>query len=552
MADNGRSFCLVRFFAMPSCLFTNAKVFTGRSETEFAAAFTVTNGQVSWVGSDADAQQQSADQRVDLQGKTVVPGFIDVHTHPTFLSQIVDAIPCTVPLVEDIPGLIAALRQHPNAGKGPSDWIEGWGYDESKLKEGRTPTRHDLDLVSTTQPVYVGRSDCHSGICNSRALVLAGITKDTPDPMGGHFGRDADGSPNGVLTELAANSVVQRAKNVQDYAYAVGSLAQTSQRFSERGIVAVTDMMAFTQPFHHLDVYRDAAKAGFKQQAALYFSWDPCKGDLAAGLQAAQQQGRVKIAGIKLFADGSISGKTAWCSCAYKHTGSLFGMSLLTSSALAQAYDWSRANGAQMAVHAMGDAALQLVIDFFADKAPWMPGGVPSVRLEHATLLKPAQIAQMNTMPMQWGVATQIIFMFAEYDAYTENLVDSEFAQSYALKTFYDELEHVALSSDAPATTWADPDNVFISIQAAVQREAYNGAPIVGSQALTVPQAVLLYTARAAKLSPFDGQLGQIAPGFEASFAVLDRDIFTVPTPEIGALRVDATWVAGEQVYTAR
>ncbi|MEG0919819.1 MAG: amidohydrolase [Comamonas sp.] len=544
------SSALSAFLCMSSCLFTNAKVFTGRSETEFATAFAINNGKVTWVGNDAQARQQSADQRVDLQGKTVVPGFIDVHTHPTFLSQIVDAVPCTVPLVEDIPGLIAALKKHPKAGLGPNDWIEGWGYDESKLKEGRTPTRHDLDLVSTTQPVYVGRSDCHSGICNTRALELAGITQATPDPMGGHFGRDAEGIPNGVLTELAANSVVQRAKAVLDYQQAVNSLARTSQRFSERGIVAVTDMMAFTQPFHHLDVYRDAAKAGFVQQAALYFSWEPCKGDLLAGLQAAQKDGRVKIAGIKLFADGSISGKTAWCSCAYKHTGSLFGMSLLTSAALQQAYEWSVANGAQMAVHAMGDAALQLVIDFFADKQPWLPGGVPSVRLEHATLLKPAQIAQMNAMPMQWGVATQIIFMFAEYEAYTENLVDSEFEQSYALKTFYDQIEHVALSSDAPATTWADPDNVFVSIQAAVQRRAYNGAPIVDSQALTVPQAVLLYTARAAKLSPFDGQLGQITPGFEASFAVLDRDIFTVPFAEIGALRVNATWVAGERVYS--
>ena len=536
---------------MSSCLFTNAKVFTGRSETEFVSAFTVQDGKISWIGNVGDAQQPVADQQVDLQGQTVLPGFIDVHTHPTFLSQIVDAVPCTVPLVEDIPGLIAALKNHPKAGLGPNDWIEGWGYDESKLKEGRTPTRHDLDLVSTTQPVYVGRSDCHSGICNTRALEIAGIGKDTPDPIGGHFGRDADGTPNGVLTELAANSVVQRAKAVLDYAQAVGSLARTSQRFSERGIVAVTDMMAFTQPFHHLDVYRDAAQAGFKQQAALYFSWEPCKGDLLAGLQAAQKGGRVKIAGIKLFADGSISGKTAWCSCAYKHTGSLFGMSLLSSAALEQAYEWSVANGAQMAVHAMGDAALQLVIDFFADKQPWLPGGIPSVRLEHATLLKPAQIAQMNAMPMQWGVATQIIFMFAEYDAYTENLVDSEFDQSYALKTFYQELEHVALSSDAPATTWADPDNVFVSIQAAVQRRAYNGAPIVDSQALTVPQAVLLYTARAAKLSPFDGQLGQIAPGFEASFAVLEQDIFSVSAAAIGSLRVAATWVAGEQVYQA-
>ena len=106
---------------MPTCLFTNAKVFTGRSETEFVSAFTVQDGKISWIGSAGDAQQPVADQQVDLQGQTVLPGFIDVHTHPTFLSQIVDAVPCTVPLVEDIPGLIAALKNHPKAGLGPND-----------------------------------------------------------------------------------------------------------------------------------------------------------------------------------------------------------------------------------------------------------------------------------------------------------------------------------------------------------------------------------------------------------------------------------------------
>ena len=115
--------------------------------------------------------------------------------------MIVNSVPCTVPVVTNIPEMIGALKKHPNFGKGPKDWIEGFGYDESKLAEHRTPTTEDLDKVSTTQPVYVLRSDCHSGICNSRALQIAGITKDTQDPPGAHFGRYANGQPNGVLRE---------------------------------------------------------------------------------------------------------------------------------------------------------------------------------------------------------------------------------------------------------------------------------------------------------------------------------------------------------------
>ncbi len=110
-------------------------------------------------------------------------------------------------------------------------------------------------------------------------------------------------------------------------------------------------------------------------------------------------------------------------------------------------------------------------------------------------------------------------------------------------------VEHVGLSSDAPATTWADPDNVFVSIKAAVTRRAYNGAEIVREQAVTVPQAVLLYTARAATIAPFEGRLGQIAAGFEASFVVLDRDIFRVAPDEIDRTAVEQTWIGGEKVY---
>ena len=168
-------------------VFINGKIFTARDENEFVSAFAVRDGEITRVG---DGTDMSGAEVVDLGGRTVVPGFIDVHTHPTYIAMTRNAVPCTFPVVNSIPELIEALKKHPNYGKGDDLWIEGFGYDESKLVERRTPTRHDLDKVSTTQPVYVMRSDCHSGICNTRALELAGITRDTPDPEGGRFGRD--------------------------------------------------------------------------------------------------------------------------------------------------------------------------------------------------------------------------------------------------------------------------------------------------------------------------------------------------------------------------
>jgi predicted amidohydrolase YtcJ len=181
-----------------------------------------------------------------------------------------------------------------------------------------------------------------------------------------------------------------------------------------------------------------------------------------------------------------------------------------------------------MVFHFMGDGGIEHILDLIAGKEPWMDGDAPSVRLDHATLLDRDQPRRINEAKMNFGVATQVTFFFASYDSYVQNLSESQFRRSYPVKTFYDNLQHVALSSDAPATTWADPDNVFVSLKAAVDRKAYNGADIVREEAITVPQAVRLYTARAAELAPYGDVLGQIAEGFEASSIILDRDIFTI------------------------
>lgn len=526
-------------------VFVNGKIFAGRNESEFVSAFRVADGKITWVG---DAGEVDDADAIDLGGKTVLPGFIDVHTHPTYVAMILNSVPCTVPGVNNIPEMIESLRKHPNFGKGENDWIEGFGYDESKLAEHRTPTTEDLDKVSTTQPVYVLRSDTHSGICNTRALQIAGITRDTPDPEGARFGRYENGEPNGILQEHAANNVVMRAKSVQDFRTKVAGVAGTAAHYYERGIVAVTDMMVYAQPFDDLQVYREAEKQGFRQQAPLYFAWAGLEDNLILDLTDEQRKGRTKFAGIKLFADGSVSGRTAWVSEAYPGSDE-HGFPTISEAKLQSAYDWAKRNKVQISVHAMGDRALQRIIDFFADKEPWLGKDIPSVRLEHVTLLSDEQMRQMNEAKMVFGASTQIIFFFAEHDSYVNNLTDNQYRHTYPVRTYYEKIEHFGLSSDAPATTWADPDNVFVSIKAAVTRRAYNGADIVHEQAITVPQAVLLYTSRPATLAPFEGCLGRIAEGFEASFIVLDRDIFTIDPDEIDQIVVKQTWIQGDKVY---
>ncbi len=527
---------------MISRLYVNAKVFTGRGEDDFAAAFRITDGFFSWVGDQSDVTGEPA---IDLGGRTVVPGFLDVHTHPAFLSTLTDAVRCLPPAVNSLAELLETLRTHPNAGQGPDAWIQGFGYDESKYPEGRGPTADDLDLVSTSQPVFVQRCDGHSSAGNHRALQLAGITDDTPDPPGARYGRDSNGRLNGMLIETNATDTVAAAIPVHDHAQQVRNLVRLNRHFVERGIVGVGDLLATMIP-QPLRTFRAAEHQGLQVQCALYYGWPAIAENAIPDLTDDDRTGRIKIAGLKLFMDGAYSNRTAWTEDPYPGSHE-HGMRTLTDEDLRAAVNWARRNHIQVAVHAMGDRALHHVIDAFADEEPWM-GELPSIRLDHATLFSPAMIGKMNAARMSFAVVSHSIFLFAEYDSYRRNLSPAQFGITYPIRSFYERVPFTALSSDNPATAWADADNVFVSIKAAVTRRAYNGADIGQAEAVTVPQALLLYTGRARQVLPLD-DAGVIDTGYEGSFVVLDRDIFCIDPEEIDRVQVAETWIRGERVY---
>ena len=529
--------------------YRHPKIFTGTGEDDFATAFAVQDGVITWVGEAADVPVGAVVE--DLEGGVVLPGLIDAHTHPTYIAQIVDAVACTVPEVSSIPEMIEALRGHRNVGRGDHLWIEGWGYDESKLAERRSPTRHDLDQVSTTQPVYVLRSDAHSGICNTRALELAGITRETVDPPAAEFGRDPDGTPNGVLKEHGANQPVVQAKGSAGFEADVGAMVRTSDHLARRGIVAVADMFCVPSSYEQLDLFRAAAAQGFRQTARVFYDFDALKELPIRPITAADREGRTRVTGVKLFMDGSVSNRTAWMREPYRDDPepdrAVHGMRLASDQDLVDALAFCRTNLLQLAIHAMGDAAITHVVDVVGGEEPWLEG-VPSVRIEHATVLDAGLVARIRDSRMAFGVATNVNFLFAEHDSYVANLTDEQFSRTYAVKELYEQVVPFALSSDCPATTWHDPDDPFMSIQAAVTRRAYNGAEIVPSQAVTLGQALMLYTGRAGLLSDF-GAVGQIAPGFEASFVTVDRDLFGIDPETIIGSQVTGTWICGDQVF---
>lgn len=291
--------------------FKNAKIFLGTNATTFASAMNITDGVVTHIGETSEVTDPDA---VDLHGKTVLPGIIDVHTHPKYIADALHGVACTPPKVNSIADMKAALKHSSAYGQSASTWIEGWGFDESKLAEHRSPTADDLDEVSTTQPIFIYRSDCHSSVGNSKALELAGIDANTPNPAGGFIGHFPDGRPNGYMKEVAATQLLIQAKSAQSYLDDVDNMANSSDHYLKNGIIAIGELMGRFRPYNSLQLYQDALVDGFKPKTAIYYVFDEI---MPGQVVEPTSQDQLRIAGIKVFMDGSISGETAYNKAPY-------------------------------------------------------------------------------------------------------------------------------------------------------------------------------------------------------------------------------------------
>lgn len=558
-------------------LYINGKIFTSDDDLPQAEAMAVKDGRIAWVGTDADAQAAGlaadAAQLVDLGEKRVLPGFVDCHMHAIMLSDFAKQISVLPPEIYSIADLQAAIKRV-REEQGEGRWILGWGYDEGKLAENRAPNRLDLDAGCSDSPVVVQRSCTHIWAVNSKALELAGITKDTPDPEGGKIGRDENGEPDGILYETATYLVMNLlpTKTVEDMA---GDLVNLGNILVAQGVTTVTDMGEDVCDKYG-DIFRAAIKKGFRNRASAYCSWRfvEQQGDgVVINDPDFNGNGQFRLVGVKMIGDGSVSGRTAWCdvpylpvqdkdgeategevdgACAGSLSGPLepepeYGMPVCTEEEILAAVAFCKKHQCQLSIHCMGARAIDRAVDLTWEEKPWMENPeVPSVRLEHVAM--PTQRAMKRSAKAGIAWATQPIFLYSEIESYQKNMPAERVGENYNLADWQEAGVRFAFSTDAPATSWATPSEPFANLKGAVTRKAWNGEDCGQRHKVDIKTAIRLYTAEAAPIAGFT-DVGMLKEGYMADFIVLDRDILEISADEIDQVKVEETWISGEKVY---
>lgn len=524
-------------------IFHNAKIHTMNPRQPQADAVLVgDNGRIRWVGSfDAMPTIEGIGKlkRVNLEGRTLIPGFNDAHVHiwklGLLLTVQVDARAAAAP---DMASIIANFAERASTTQ-PGVWLTGRGYNEVELPENRHPSRHDLDQASTDHPIALTRTCGHMIVANSKALALAGITRETPNPPGGMIVRDSDGEPTGLLQETAQGLLTRVIPEYDDETMARAIRAANYHQL-RLGITSATDPLLTPS---HLRVYRQLESDG---DLAVRVNGLPIRrpdgGTETLPLPERYVSDTLRIDCVKFFADGGLSGATAAISVPYKVTGTQ-GVLRFNDEDLFDLMWEAHDAGFRIATHAIGDVAIEQVLSTYEALHNRKPDTGLRHRIEHLGLPDADQLARCRAINVI--AVPQTIFLYALGTTYRRYLPDPFFPRCYPVKAMLDAGLTIALSSDAPVVP---DDNPLLGMMAAINRCDGNGEPFAPEQAISAYDALYAYTMGGAIASGDQNNRGSIEPGKWADFAVLSGDPLIMPVDALPEIKVCQTYVGGTLV----
>ena len=533
-------------------LIENARVITMDANKPAADTLLVQDGRIAWVGMAKDQPQGLLDnhadlQRIDLQGKTVLPGFVEPHMHLpplAMLHRFSNVGPNRFATTEEA---LAQLRDDA-AEVEAGEWVVGRQFDPS-LQEGPDYLTKDLlDTVSTEHPVFVYNASLHLAYCNSLALDIAGIDANTEDPPNAELGRTESGEPNGVLKAGPAMALVARHNpklREQNLAEACLGVFNTANRV---GITTLCDQGTGTfQGVGELALYQSLNDSGqmtarfrYSVSQAAAAKWDEAEIEWGEGDEW------VRRTGWKIVSDGSNQGRTGLQRESFVGSDST-GMAYIEKDELDAAVEKRLRDGWAVCVHANGDAAIDRVLDAFAKaKAKGLDPAEKRCRIEHCSILHDEQITKMQEL----GLSPSFLIGHVHYwgKAFVEDIFGPEKAAKLDRTGACEDLGiRWTVHSDDPVTEM----NPLRCIENAVTRNMWRSDQLLSpEERVPVEAALRAMTIDAAWQCHSDHEVGSLEVGKFADFVVLAEDPLAVEPERLAQIQVLETWVGGRQVYS--
>lgn len=516
-------------------ILTNGKIITVDDEFSIRDTVIVDDGRILETGGAELTLKYQSEETVDLQGKVLMPGFNDSHTHirgrPQRYIELGD-----VSSISEIQDLIRTKITEIGEG----EWVTGYGWSEDELEEGRRPLRSDLDAAAPNNPVILTRAGGHSAVVNSSALNRADVTLATPQPEGGVIERGQDGQLNGVIRER--QELVGRLVPDSTYEELIASLETNLNDLLRLGITSITDASKPPGQFAMWEELYRTAKLPLPR-SQVQFQWFDVDGINDVKARVGKGTDFLKIGPIKVFADGGFTGPAAYTLEPYRNQGEYRGYLNMSPRELAAHLNEIHDAGWQIGIHAIGDAAIVMVVNILADALERNPREDHRHYLNHFSM-RPPELTMDLMAEHQIHITQQPNFTYTLEGRYVDNLDGWRLQHNNPLRSPMDHGIKVAISSDIL------PIGPMVGIYAAVTRKGMTGTVYGADEAITREEAIRAYTATGAYLNFEEDIKGSIEPGKFADMIVLSDDILSVTDEQIMDIQVLGTYVDGKLVYS--
>lgn len=519
-------------------------IFTMNREQPLVEAVGIVNGRVRAVGDVASVRKEMGTRfdEIDLNGRLASPGLYDAHAHIIGTGVAAAEIEVNADRVSTIADIQQLVKERV-AEASPERWVIGQGYDQQNLAELRHPNRHDLDAVAPNNPVILKRSCHHIITVNSKALELAGITANTPDPEAGTIDRDEHGEPTGVLRETAANLIDSVVPDMTDDDI-YEALLTGANLFRSQGVTSVADAGFVDNAAGMRAFQRAHANGTLPVRTNMMMLIDDTLDQLIElGIRTGFGDEWLRIGNAKLYTDGSIGGRTARMIDHYVDQPDNFGLWMEEPEVMKAKMTKAHKAGFQQGHHAIGDAAITLLLDTYEQIQREYPVENFRPRIEHCSILSEEMVDRIQAIGAVPIPGTT--FLYDMRPAYLANLGEERVRYSYAMNTFQQRGIVAAASTDSPVSLV----NPMIGLQMLMTRKDRNGDGIFEEESLNLEDALRAYSWNGAYSTHTEHEKGSLETGKLGDVTIFETDLRSVDPLAIRDVRVDYTIADGKVVH---